>query len=234
MGVLSNLEQIRDQIPSPETVLDVEEDYAETAWVELAAKVPSTWADDINWLRGELPAPISRRQIIDIGKDRSERWLERTALASLMWGYGMQIRRYNYMHDLALLFDDDFSERLVECEEALSNGSLPDAYERLIGIRGVGPAFFTKLLYFIGRSDGHPAIYPLILDTLVVESLGWLTGHRTFARVSYYPLPDSSSYEHYVTSMHGWAEELSTTAECLEFFLWDKSSRKLIRQTCAP
>ena len=85
----------------------------------------------------------------------------------------------------------------------------------------------SKYLYFLGRSLDGDGAYPLILDTFVAESLTWLTGLRAFVIPSEIrPRDDAASYARYVRAMHRWARELDTSAEVLEFFLWQEGRTK--------
>ncbi len=104
-------------------------------------------------------------------------------VASMMWGYGSQITRYNRMSNLGeILRGSELDSVLRSTNSALLQGDLHSAYLSFLrsnktALTGIGPAFFTKYLYFAGAEtvpDGCPP--PLILDNLVARSLSWLLG----------------------------------------------------------
>lgn len=81
--------------------------------------------------------------------------------------------------DLAqMLQDDSFAQRLNNCRVDLENHRVQEAYTELCRprISGLGSAFFTKFLYFLGRSLSDSWDYPIILDARVSETVACLTG----------------------------------------------------------
>ena len=136
--------------------------------------------DDVNWLLDEHPSSLTRREILDISHPDPLTQSRRVLIASLMWGYGTTVRRRPGRVDdvAAFLANPSLGDRLSRCRNALSQGDVRDAYATFVNVRGIRSAFFTKFLYFFGRSLDADSEYPLILDTKVAVSLAWLTGYR--------------------------------------------------------
>jgi hypothetical protein len=105
----------------------------------------------------------------------------------MAWGYGTGGRRwhvrralgYKVGSDRVPRISDDQAEARIERAYALSRDDAITAYQSfaLLGknhLPGIGPAFASKFIYFAGFSraaeDGRNP--PLILDSLVAESLG--------------------------------------------------------------
>lgn len=60
------------------------------------------------------------------------------------------------------------------CAAAVSVDALDEAYRRFRvtnHLLGLGPAFFTKILYFADYRRGHGGVQPLILDRVVASRL---------------------------------------------------------------
>jgi hypothetical protein len=100
-------------------------------------------------------------------------------VAACMWGYGPV--GYGPARVRAVLQDDPDGSSLESNLEPLrhdcpATGDLRAAYQRFnrasgTRLRGLGPAFFTKLLYFAGYRRGAGGIQPLILDRNVAACL---------------------------------------------------------------
>ena len=107
----------------------------------------------------------------------SEEGAQRLLWHALAWGSGLKVRK-NLQRMEAVSHLPGGGEALVEAA-ALARAKPVDAYERLRP-RGVnlvahlGPAFFTKFLYFAGgKAPENPS---LILDSVVARALkrrGW-------------------------------------------------------------
>lgn len=115
--------------------------------------------------------------------DVADRWRNGAAstvhlvTAALAWGHG--IRGYGRYRTRQVLAQDPNGTRLDAALEALrtpkpSPDALLDAYDHFRSthrLRGLGPAFFTKILYFAGYRHGRGGIQPLILDKVVAGRL---------------------------------------------------------------
>lgn len=212
--------------PSEVDVLGVQEKYDHERWRVAFVGLGATQHQnhDVAFLLETYPELLSRDEILEIeGSDPADQ-NRRILIASLMWGYGTTGLRYpQRLVDVGTLLEDPgLDERLGRCRDCLSKHEVAGAYKELTGLSGIGSAFFTKFLYFLGRSLDPTSEYPLILDTMVAESLAWLTGFRELVVMAdgYRPGSDPDSYAAYVTTMHGWARSLGTSADVIEFYLW--------------
>lgn len=101
------------------------------------------------------------------------------AVATLVWGFGPT--GYGPQRTKQILAADPHGHRLEAGLEPLLDDSptadgLRAAYisfcrRQPAYVRGLGPAFFTKLLYFAGYRRGHGGLQPLILDARVARAL---------------------------------------------------------------
>ncbi|MBO1765930.1 hypothetical protein [Allobranchiibius sp. GilTou38] len=106
--------------------------------------------------------------------------------------------------------------RLKEANSHARDGDVAAAYRCLIRrgggqIRGLGPAFFTKLLYF--SSEGTPGTRCLILDARVAESLaeaGW-SSLPCSSRNRYSYNWFTTTYDSYCKLLREWAETASNS-----------------------
>ncbi len=102
---------------------------------------------------------------------------------------------------------------MVRSDRASPVDAAREAHAYLIGeghIRGLGPAFFTKWLYFASsRSDPYGADCVPVLDALVAQ---WLGRHSAFAP----RYGDTSDYETYVYLLRSWADHVDSTSPRVE------------------
>jgi hypothetical protein len=226
--VLSILEEQRSDLPSIDSVLSRPERFADKPWRKMiadAAVAGSGATDDLRWVLEQHPtSELTRTDIFQITAPDPEIRRRRIVIASFMWGYGTGGLRYEHTRDdiASFLADPQLDDRLRQMEDRLAHREVRAAYDDLSGIHGIGPAFFTKLLYFVGRGLDGGWEYPLILDTKVAESLALLTGYGSMVTTDHWPKPDSDSYVRYVRSMHNWARRLGTQADVIEFYLWQQ------------
>ncbi|MTD54448.1 8-oxoguanine DNA glycosylase OGG fold protein [Amycolatopsis pithecellobii] len=96
------------------------------------------------------------------------------AVAALAWGYG--IRGYGpyrtariLRHERAARHLDEALTGLRTTPEAAVEGYR--AFLTTAKLPGLGPAFFTKILYFAGYRRGQGEVQPLILDSVVASRL---------------------------------------------------------------
>ncbi|MEU9738493.1 hypothetical protein AB0E12_04760 [Micromonospora chersina] len=135
------------------------------AWPDGFPEVGSVWRRDVfavaeAWRAGEA----GPRQLLS---------------AVLMWGYGPI--GYGPWRAARSLEGDPDGKRLVHALEGLrapapDEDDLRTAYQRLRDpkesrLPRLGPAFFTKLLYFAGYQRGASGRQPLILDSVVRRRL---------------------------------------------------------------
>lgn len=109
---------------------------------------------------------------------------ERTMVAVAAWGAGT--RWYSVVRSSAPWkndrdrFPSTIGEKLQDAVHVLFDGGPSRAYERLLKgaghVTGLGPAFFTKFLYFVGYDLLGSTLRPLILDRYVARGMNKLRG----------------------------------------------------------
>lgn len=99
------------------------------------------------------------------------------ATAALAWGFG--VRGYGPFRTGRVLAQDPAGTRFAGAlanlrADEVTPDALVDAYGRFHTshrMRGLGPAFFTKILYFAGYRRDRSGPQPLILDSVVARRL---------------------------------------------------------------
>ncbi|MEA5360190.1 hypothetical protein VA596_11640 [Amycolatopsis sp., V23-08] len=122
--------------------------------------------------RGEPPA-----YRLTHGQMRSPSPSADFAAGVLAWGYG--VRGYGPHRTNRIVRHDPAADHLDTALAGLRAELVPletllDCYEQLRSTakpKGLGPAFFTKILYFAGYRRGHGGPQPLILDSVVAAGL---------------------------------------------------------------
>ncbi|MFF9091351.1 hypothetical protein ACF1BE_34355 [Streptomyces sp. NPDC014991] len=140
--------------------------------------VPAQWADIEPWphlfptQRHGTAAMVSRAQVVAAVGAAVERqeWSE-ALVASYVWGQG----RIGYgPHRLKEILKGQTIDRAVaQAAKALREDGAVAAYRTMNGaVKGLGPAFFTKFLYFLALvTDSSEAPRALILDQRVARVL---------------------------------------------------------------
>lgn len=106
--------------------------------------------------------------------------------------------------------------RTVRTAGAQSAYQAMDRYQRLL-VSGLGPAYFTKFLYFGGYTATKPGMpQPLILDENVLKALVDTT-HLPWAATA----PD---YVRYLDAAKDWAFDYNTTPDVIERRLFELGS----------
>jgi hypothetical protein len=139
----------------------------------------------------------------------------RGLVAACVWGAGTGAQS---VHRRVKVFThtppDVMGTRLAEALDLLRESGPVAAYRALrthLRIAYLGPAFFTKFLYFAGYRTSQE-LRPLILDRFVADGLraGWPTAG--------WP---SAQYGEYLEHAHRWAQESGTTPDAVELALFD-------------
>jgi hypothetical protein len=181
------------------------------------------WGDEIRSrsLPGDPPASDTLT--------RADVWRHATGLDSgdavftllwhaLAWGSGRYLRQNARRLD-AIAADPNRARDLLRASAKLSIREPAEAFAVLRPDRGkikyLGPAFFTKFLYFAGAgAPDHPC---LILDRVVATALrdrcGWDSLHRAG------PWP-AETYARYCTLLGRWAEEHGVAPDEIELRLF--------------
>lgn len=223
--------------PAPEVVLNqpIRVNVAQWRLVE-----ERTGDAQIGWALSALPNPVTRSSIIGLHSTDPAIRRRRVTIASLMWGYGVSGARWGtqWVSDVSSFLAPGLDAVLAECEAKVTGGAIAEAYRLFTspgrgGIEreahcGIGPSFFTKVLYFLAKNalQNGSADYPLILDTKVSMALAQMTGYRLLVRpASYRPRPDAGAYVQFVRAMHAWAGKLNVLPEVIEYYLWTETGQ---------
>ncbi|GAA2223272.1 hypothetical protein GCM10010413_15420 [Promicromonospora sukumoe] len=180
------------------------------------------WPDELDLLQGTGKFHrITRDDVFRLSADvDTPAQAVQCYVAACVWGTGAGgigvARRSRPLHSRK-----DAGDRLLESMTTLREDGAVAAYRRLqkggdTNLRGLGPAFFTKVLYFAGW-DAAPGPRPLILDRFVVRAfneqaeLTWRT-NWTWTR---------DQYALYLDTVARWASSWATTADVVERQLFD-------------
>lgn len=143
---------------------------------------------------------------------------------SLAWGSGDKLRN-NRARIASIAADRDGAAAVLQQAAALSRTEPESAYHLLYPrnrtkIRNLGPAFFTKHLYFAGGGDpSHPCC---ILDENVALALRETCGWKSLPLKGWL----ASAYQRYVTLLGTWADEHGLgRADVIERWLFDEGKR---------
>jgi len=172
-------------------------------------------------------------------------------IAAMIWG-GIStggITGDNFTR-LLEMSDNQLEEIVIKAKRYVSNGEIKKAFiflETDGKIRGVGHAFHTKILFFLGQAIPHILSKPLIFDRWTKNAFCvflYQTGQKELANEFYLKkftdgkveikqgkLPDA--YEVYVKSMNAWATQLSVKPSKLEEFVFG-DDRRINRQKNNP
>lgn len=128
--------------------------YAPSAWTMI-----EPWPAELGSRDGAGMATVTRGEVFEIASGCAEvgRW-DKPLVASSVWGYGRA--GYGQTRLAKILESAQLNEALTDAIAELrrdSNGteSATRAYQSLLignHIKHLGPAFFTKLLYFAGEA----------------------------------------------------------------------------------
>jgi hypothetical protein len=180
------------------------------------------WPGELDLLRGTGRFHrITREDVFRLSADvETPAQAVQCYVAACVWGSGTAglgvARRARPLRS-----HDDAGERLLKAIRTLREVGAVAAYQRLqkggdTHLRGLGPAFFTKVLYFAGW-DVAVGPRPLVLDRFVVRALNeqaelsWRTNWTWTA----------DQYGRYLDTVAGWASSWGTTADVVERELFD-------------
>lgn len=119
------------------------------------------------------------------------------------------------------LSSDNAPSRLTEAIKVVRSEGAASAYKAMgrhqrLWIAGLGPSYFTKLMYFAGY-DAKPYIsQPLIMDDNVVAGLRKSTGQQWEASLEH--------YLRYIDLAKDWAYEFDTEVDVIERRLFELGS----------
>lgn len=167
--------------------------------------------------REESALSVSRQRLFELGESvETEEDAVSFYVAVCSWGAGTSALQTS--RSVRPLHEPGAPEKLLEGLRFASSGSGVEGYAMFghsgpAKIKGLGPAFFTKLLYFAaGRPTPADTRHPLILDRRVAHALGWAkrAGWRT---------AEYSQYLDLVEQLHArWRPDLPT--DVIEYTLF--------------
>ena len=170
---------------------------------------------------------ITRQDIFDmVERGDSSR---KIFLASMLWGYNYQDGRGPW-RTKQMMSAPRFGSAIQHARKFVTDNEVERAYTSLAEgewkVPWLGPAFFTKYLYFIGD---HREVKPLTLDYKIAKRLEEKCGLciKQYARVARKDggikqiiSPFAEGYMNYINDMHKWAEELGAEAGQVECFMF--------------
>ncbi|MFF8431685.1 hypothetical protein ACF07Y_42460 [Streptomyces sp. NPDC016566] len=192
---------------------------------------PRRWAQITPWPKVLAPtsaggdAAVSRAEVTSAVTDALQREAFREALvATYVWGKGKRGTPGGSgpatLHKI--LAFDNLDTALAAAVTALREHGAPQAYAALKGqAPGLGPAFFTKFLYFAGLAlEPVPGMRPLILDQVLARRLrqmaaavGRESGHDPDGSIAAWVWSDGNwtphRYRVYISFMHAAADQLA-------------------------
>jgi hypothetical protein len=170
-----------------------------------------------------LPASLDRDTVrrYCTGAATSPEAARRDFVTVMAWGYGSV--GYGPWRTRRVLNTPHSSDRLFRALTALHRAGPIAAYRQLgtaSRLRGLGPAFGTKYLFFCQAVGGPQRA--LILDRLVCD---WLAARTD---VALNPVPWSTpTYRRYLDMVHLWATQLDVAPEFVEQSIFIERAREL-------
>ncbi|MGX1886861.1 8-oxoguanine DNA glycosylase OGG fold protein [Streptomyces sp. NPDC055287] len=179
-----------------------------------------------------VPAPnrwptVDRRTVFRMAEQTGTLRQRRDLLiAALVWGTGTSAQRV--ARRTRILHDNDakwLDERLCEAFAKLHDGDPVAAYlvmnDRDERVKHLGPAFFSKVLYFATADRPVGVRWPLIIDSNVALALDDLTSDKWDAGMRW----DSGVYTKYLELAHSWARQWEAEPDVVERKLFEYGKR---------
>lgn len=180
--------QARDSRPSDVEVRNHSVKFAPVKWAERWASLPSTTHLPLVLVEPALTLEQSRQDLFDAARAvKTEDDAVDLYVRVSGWGVGNSAR--GRFRALTALEDPEAPRKLLEAARAARRGGPVELFSRLawggdLKIKGYGPAFYTKWMYFNGYEESA-GNRPLILDQRVARALGIGVGYR-WSRASSY------------------------------------------------
>jgi hypothetical protein len=192
-----------------------------------------TVRDDLATIYNRFGGSIERKHIIQLAKESlGLKWpnIRLLFLAIMIWGYGdWQIGK---IYTRNIFAGETARSVIASAIELVSVNQIEKAYCGM-QIPYFGPAYFTKLLYFVGRACNIQPL-PLILDKNVAKCLDFIDDLEQSQLLStFVPVTrdrngivnsvrnDMTGYMNYIYSLDSWAKQLGCPADHIECFLYD-------------
>ena len=184
------------------------------------------WIHDFEHLRPmltALPRLLDRQAVtrvcVEAGRDAES--AERAFVAVMAWGYGSV--GYGRARAQAILSDPAAKDRLLGAVRSLVSDGVMAGYQQLARpgasrLRGLGPAFGPKFLYYCQPADRRPRA--LILDSGVAA---WLTEHIGVEVDS--AKWSGPTYQWYVEQVDLWSRALGAAPDDVELCIFRSVQR---------
>lgn len=206
-------------------------DYTPQKWQRCFADDPiaTVAIHDLKKIRERCPREISHSDVQNFAHEAYSRnypKIRRFFLACMIWGYGLDDN--GPLNTKQSLLDSNLERVLNSTVRLLRKGQIKKAYDAF-KLKGCGPAFFTKLFYFVGL-EWRVKPLPLILDSHVASFLDRLRVKERFDYLSLFSRTSPSGhvcrygkgYLEYIHSMNDWAVELVCSPDNIERFMYRK------------
>ena len=200
----------------PRSLLDAVSDRTDVGDHEIRVSGPKWTAalgPDVVPAALQSATTISRDAVFAVAADAVRGEASPTALfvASMMWGFGPV--GYGAWRTKQMLQSGDSAPRLYRVLDRVTAGGATEGYSALATserIRGLGPAFGTKYLYFAGfRTGAEPR--PLILDRVVAD---WIA-KSTDLRLNPWKW-DTTTYATYLHTIRRWSDTCDRAPDVIE------------------
>ncbi len=198
---------------------------AETVWAQTSVFYPHWWRK--RWpqhlalpeflKRPEAQLSVSRKRLFELA-DGIETEADALSfyVAVCAWGagpYAQQVAR-----SMKPLVQPDAPAKLLAGFKVAATSTATESYAAFHGagpakIKGLGPAFFSKLMYFAaGQPSPLATRHPLILDKRVAQALGW-------KKTADWSTSEYSAYLDLIEALHQqWRPDLPT--DVIEYTLF--------------
>lgn len=219
------LPHIRNLYPLNQTIQFNPNDWQDHAAIlkELAAAYPNEIGKNLT----------TRAVVMDAGDRANDGQLSWDAffVAVMLFGFGKT--GYGSWRTTQMLKTPDFNGVFSKIRQHLKAGKIKDAYNAAV-IDECGPAFFTKLFYFLGWTFKMQP-FPLILDARVAGNLVKCNDSNFNSR-NYFnyslnkkgkvvPRWSANGYVEYCNDLDAWTTQHDChTADKIEMFLFDPPS----------
>ena len=180
---------------------------------------------EVSYISKNYQNGISRKDIISyLSKENSS--IRIGFLLTMIWGHGYSEHgkadnRGPWKVSKMLHNIEDSNLILEGAKYHLKQNDLESAYTCFDNMDRCRVNFFSKFLYFLGRSL-NMNYYPLIFDTRVAKTMGRLTlDSDLFSILEIQPKQSSAAYCSYIKKIHSIADTLELEAENIEYFLFN-------------
>jgi hypothetical protein len=146
-------------------------------------------------------------------------------LAAMIWGHeapaGSRPDRRGPWKVAQMFSDAQATVHLLRNLPIGTGPELRNAYRRGLSLKRCGPNFFTKHLYFLGKSKGQRRP-PLIFDDRVAAGIVKLTAQSatSLELVTVHAKPKVDAYLKYLAFAHAEADKIGCAPDQIEYFLF--------------